>query len=221
MTLCRPINLFHSCFESRKWRMTPLILVCALLFSGVTSGAAEEKAQPEPDLGGADYSQPWQISSYSTEPGLSQQRFFDIAFTSDGIAWLAADDGLHQFDGYVWTCGARTAVCPVPLSGRYAWTNRAGSGWVPTPVRAFWIFNTRNTRRRDWQAVWQTITCARLIKIPMARLVFLRPMAETRDAARRVEQLQPAAGKHSIRPMACRWIMSSAIFAIPRAGNSR
>jgi signal transduction histidine kinase/CheY-like chemotaxis protein len=50
----------------------------------------------------ADYSQPWQVTSYSKDAGFSQQRIFDIAFTPDGNAWLAADDGLHRFDGFVW-----------------------------------------------------------------------------------------------------------------------
>ena len=34
---------------------------------------------------------------------MSQRRFFDIAFTADDTAWLAADDGLHEFDGFDWT----------------------------------------------------------------------------------------------------------------------
>ena len=52
--------------------------------------------------GRADYSQPWQVTSYSKDAGLSRQRVFDIAFTPDGTAWLAADDGLRRFDGYTW-----------------------------------------------------------------------------------------------------------------------
>jgi len=52
--------------------------------------------------GTVDISQAWQITSYSRDAGFSQQRIFDIAFTSDGDAWLAADDGLHRFDGFTW-----------------------------------------------------------------------------------------------------------------------
>ncbi len=50
----------------------------------------------------ADYSQPWQVTAYAKENGLSQQRVFDIAFAQNGDVWLAADSGLHRFDGFAW-----------------------------------------------------------------------------------------------------------------------
>ena len=48
------------------------------------------------------YDQPWQITSYATDAGLTRQRVFDIAFTPDGTAWVAAEDGLRRFDGFEW-----------------------------------------------------------------------------------------------------------------------
>ena len=53
--------------------------------------------------GAVDYSQPWQVTSYTKDAGFAQQRIFDIAFSPDGNAWLAADDGLHTFDGFTWS----------------------------------------------------------------------------------------------------------------------
>ena len=53
--------------------------------------------------GAVDYSQSWQVTSYARDAGFAQQRIFDIAFTPDGNAWLAADDGLHAFDGFTWS----------------------------------------------------------------------------------------------------------------------
>ena len=50
--------------------------------------------------GAADYSQSWQVTSYSKDAGISRQRFFDIAFSPDGTVLLAADDGLRRFDGF-------------------------------------------------------------------------------------------------------------------------
>ena len=48
------------------------------------------------------FDQPWQITSYATDAGLTRQRVFDIAFTPDGTVWVAAEDGLRRFDGFEW-----------------------------------------------------------------------------------------------------------------------
>jgi signal transduction histidine kinase len=72
----------------------------ACCFLLLLAPATELPADELPDQ--ADYSQPWQITAYAKEAGLSQQRVFDIAFTQNGDAWLAADSGLHRFDGFAW-----------------------------------------------------------------------------------------------------------------------
>ncbi len=68
----------------------------------VQLGLADEVRVAPPSFDGATYDQPWQITSYAKEAGLAQHRVFDIAFAADGDVWLAADDGLRGFDGFVW-----------------------------------------------------------------------------------------------------------------------
>jgi signal transduction histidine kinase len=69
-------------------------IACFLLMGNLARGA-----QMGTD---ATYLYRWQVNSYADDAGLAQQRVFDIAFARDGIVWLAADDGLHQFDGFQW-----------------------------------------------------------------------------------------------------------------------
>jgi signal transduction histidine kinase/ligand-binding sensor domain-containing protein/ActR/RegA family two-component response regulator len=98
---------------------------------------AEDEASGQPD-----YSQPWQVTSYLTEAGLGQQRVFDLAFTPDGTAWLAADDGLHRFDGFTWSLfgtndglpSSFTRAVSVDAQGRL-WVGSDGGAGVWDPER--------------------------------------------------------------------------------------
>ena len=73
------------------------LLLGIIQFLPAAEGRAEDVLPIE-----ADYSQAWQVTTYTKDAGFSQQRIFDIAFTHDDEAWLAADDGLHRFDGFTW-----------------------------------------------------------------------------------------------------------------------
>src|ERR1035441_10095973 len=65
-----------------------LLVGFAAMLCGFRSlaGSAGEAIEPADD-------QPWQITSYATDAGVTRQRVFDIAFTPDGTAWVAAEDG--------------------------------------------------------------------------------------------------------------------------------
>jgi signal transduction histidine kinase/ActR/RegA family two-component response regulator len=85
-------------FSSRKAKRCQLsgllyALVCVL--PGLEGSAAQMRTD-------ASYLQNWQVASYAEDAGLTQQRVFDITFDRDGTVWLAADNGLHQFDGFEW-----------------------------------------------------------------------------------------------------------------------
>ena len=76
-----------------------LLVAC---FYGTPPASAQEEEEVNPGLGKPDYAQPWQVVMFGHEAGINQQRIFDIAFETNGNAWLAADDGLHRYDGYAW-----------------------------------------------------------------------------------------------------------------------
>ena len=44
----------------------------------------------------------WQGQSFIEDSGLGKRNVFDIAFLSDGTAWLGTADGLYRYDGYQW-----------------------------------------------------------------------------------------------------------------------
>ena len=125
-----------------------LISASVCLWSGLIQpslageGPADDKRVVE-----ADYSQSWQISSYSKESRLSQQRFFDIAFTADGTAWLAADDGLHQFDGYNWSLWGTNHGLPSSFV-RAVCVDKADRLWVGSDAGA----GVWDWRRQKYQA---------------------------------------------------------------------
>ena len=89
--------------------------------------------------GEADRSQPWQVTSYGNEAGLSQQRAFDIAFTPDGTVWTACSDGLRRFDGYEWSRFDTNDGLPSSFV-RALCVDNLGRLWVaPIRARAFGI----------------------------------------------------------------------------------
>jgi len=94
------------------------------------------QAASEPDFSSeADFSQPWQINSYAQEAGLSQQRVFDVAFTTNGNVWLAADDGLRCFDGYGWSLFKTNQGLPSSFV-RAVCTDAQGRLWVGSDAGA-------------------------------------------------------------------------------------
>ena len=102
--------------------------------------------------GTVDDSQSWQITSYSKDAGLSQQRIFDIAFTADGNAWLAADDGLHRFDGFVWDWFGTNSGLPSSFT-RAVCVDKQNRLWVGSDAGAgVWDFQTRKYNPHGSQA---------------------------------------------------------------------
>jgi signal transduction histidine kinase/CheY-like chemotaxis protein len=116
-----------------KWAMvSPAFFILAGFFLLLPAGGlrADEQLPVE-----ADYSQPWQITSYSKDAGLSQQRIFDIAFTPDGNVWLAADDGLHRFDGFAWNVFGTNNGLPSSFT-RAVCADKQGRLWVGSDAGA-------------------------------------------------------------------------------------
>ena len=77
------------------------------------------------------YGQPWQLTLYAEDAGLGQQRVFDIAFEPDGVVWLAADNGLHRFDGFTWRHFGTNEGLP-SVFVRALLVNKQGQLWVGT-----------------------------------------------------------------------------------------
>ena len=65
---------------------------------GIFNGYAAEV-----DIIAPAYDRPWQIVSYHNQAGMTGLRIFELAFETNGTAWFATSDGLHQYDGYHWT----------------------------------------------------------------------------------------------------------------------
>ena len=96
----------------------------AMILCGFRSlaGSAGEAVEPA-------YDQPWQITSFATDAGLTRQRVFDIAFTPDGTAWVAAEDGLRRFDGFEWERFGTNAGLPSTFM-RAVGVTAKGELWV-------------------------------------------------------------------------------------------
>jgi signal transduction histidine kinase len=78
-----------------------------------------------------DYSQPSQLTSLAEDAGLDHQRVFDIAFETNGVAWLATDNGLHRYDGFNWRHFGTNDGLPSAFV-RAVMVSREGQLWVGT-----------------------------------------------------------------------------------------
>ena len=92
------------------------------------AGSTGEAIEPMDD-------QPWQITSYATDAGVTRQRVFDIAFTPDGTAWVGAEDGLRRFDGFEWKQFGTNADLPSVFTRALAVTAN-GELWVGSDAGA-------------------------------------------------------------------------------------
>jgi signal transduction histidine kinase len=126
-------------------RWVGFILVSGfILLMSVRNGRADDSASVE-----ADYSQPWQVTSYSKDAGLLQQRFFDIAFTRDGQVWLAADDGLRRFDGFTWNLFGTNNGLPSSFT-RAVCVDTQNRLWVGSDAGVgIWDFRSRKYDAHD------------------------------------------------------------------------
>jgi signal transduction histidine kinase/CheY-like chemotaxis protein len=107
-----------------------LPVVFALFLCGFRSFAGLTGETVEPA-----YDQPWQITSYATDAGLTRQRVFDIAFTPDGTAWVAAEDGLRRYDGFEWERFGTNAGLPSTFMRAVCVTTN-GELWVGSDAGA-------------------------------------------------------------------------------------
>ena len=122
-------------------------------FRGLT-GAAGEMVDPA-------YDQSWQITSYATDAGVTRQRVFDIAFTPDRTAWVAAEDGLRRFDGFGWERFGTNAGLPSTFARAVAVTAKGGS-WTGSDAGAGVIGGQRlKYDPRGSRPDWRIPTCGR------------------------------------------------------------
>ena len=105
--------------------------------------ARNGRADDSPSAG-ADYSQPWQVTAYSKDAGLLQQRVFDITFTHGGTVWLAVDDGLRRFDGFTWNSFGTNNGLPSSFT-RAVCVDHQNHLWVGTDAGAG-IWNLRHQK---------------------------------------------------------------------------
>ena len=117
------------------WRKSPTASSFFIVLAGLIPLAAAETGPTNVFLGQADYSQSWQVTSYSKDTDLAHQRFFDIAFTPDGTAWLAADDGLRRFDGFAWQLFGTNSGLPSSFT-RAVCLDQRGQLWVGSDAGA-------------------------------------------------------------------------------------
>ncbi len=101
------------------------LILCGFRSFAGSTGEAVEPA----------YDQPWQITSYATDAELTRQRVFDIAFTPDGTAWVAAEDGLRRFDGFEWERFGTNAGLPSTFMRAVCVTTN-GELWVGSDAGA-------------------------------------------------------------------------------------
>ena len=119
------------------------------VFVQLVSGCVGRAEDVFPDA--ADYSQPWQVTSYSKDARLSQQRVFDIAFSPDGTVWLAANDGLRRFDGFIWELFGTNNGLPSSFT-RAVCVDKPGRLWVGSDAGAgTWDFQRQKYDARGSQ----------------------------------------------------------------------
>jgi len=107
-----------------------LPVIFTLILCGFRSFAGSTGAAVEPA-----YDQSWQITTYATDAGLTRQRVFDIAFTPDGTAWLAVEDGLRRYDGFEWERFGTNANLPSTFA-RAVGVTAKGELWVGSDAGA-------------------------------------------------------------------------------------
>jgi signal transduction histidine kinase/CheY-like chemotaxis protein len=105
-----------------------LTLAGRVLHAAAGAGDAAELAAPAYDRG-------WQVTSFTVEAELANQRVFDIAFERDGTVWLASSDGLRRYDGYRWQRFGTSAGLPSSFT-RAVLVTRSGELWVGSDAGA-------------------------------------------------------------------------------------
>ena len=73
--------------------------------------------------------QPWRLASFIEDSGLARRIIFNLAFTPDNTAWLAASDGLYRYDGYTWKKFTTADGLPSNFI-RTATVTRRGTLWI-------------------------------------------------------------------------------------------
>jgi len=129
------VKLFLNFATARARRLQCLSAFTCCLLMLLAARSVCESASATPAIDQADYSKSWQIMSYAREADLTQQRVFDLAFATNGDAWLATDAGLLQFDGYAWKHYGTNDGLPRSLL-RALCLDQAGRLWVGSDAGA-------------------------------------------------------------------------------------
>ncbi len=73
----------------------------------------------------------WSVEKYAIAAGLEHRKVFGVAFQTNDIVWVAASDGLYQYDGYFWHRFGRESGLPSEFV-RSVTVTRNGDLWVGT-----------------------------------------------------------------------------------------
>ena len=178
------------------WRKLPAASAFFVVLAGVVPLPAAETGPADAFPGAADYSQPWQVTSYSKDAGISQQRFFDIAFTPDGTVWLAADDGLRRFDGFTWELFGTNNGLPNSFT-RAVCVDKQNRLWVGSDAGAgVWDFQTQKYDPHGSQAGLANANVREIDQDPDGTLWFsCDQWPETTAKPGGLTSLKPASGE--------------------------
>ena len=166
--------------------------------------AAAEVGPAEAFSDQADYSQSWQVTSYSKDAGMAHQRFFDIAFTPDGTAWLAADDGLRRFDGFDWKLFGTNNGLPSSFT-RAVCVDQHGQLWVGSDAgTGVWNYQRQKYDAHGSSAGLANGSVREIDQDPDGALWFsCDQWPETTAKPGGLSRWKPANGRPFARPMAC------------------
>ena len=217
--------LILSAWAKPPWRLKlPGISAGLFLLAGfiLLAAAGDGRADDVPSGGGCFF--PLMAGYFLFKGGrdFAKQVVFDIAFTPDGNAWLAADDGLRRFDGFTWNLFGTNNGLPSSFTRAVCVDNR-GRLWVGSDAGAgIWDFERQKYDPHGSQTGLANRNVREIDQDPDGTLWFsCDEWPETTTQLGGLTCLKPVSGqwKRFAKPMAFRWTTSSAISAIRPAGN--
>lgn len=158
--------------QSLKWvwvgpRLMAVVLLC-IAFEWSVVGEAYIPREP------AD--QPWQITNFTKDSGLSGKNLLDIAFQGDFKSrriekvWVASSDGLGAYDGYSWKRFRVSDGLPSDFV-RCVLVDRAGQLWVGSD-RGAGLFDGNTYRSFGSETNLAGLNVRRIVEDPDGTLWF-------------------------------------------------